>query len=81
MDSYCSKNNIKLIISSPFHPQTNRVCEAVHKEIRKYIYNKYNNQEEEFNIENELFNITKIHNNKIHSMQSKFQKKLEILRI
>ena len=75
-DSYCSKNNIKLIHSSPFHPQTNGVCEAVHKEIRKYIYNKYNNQEEEFNIEEELFNITKIHNNKIHSTTKQIPKEI-----
>ena len=76
LDSYCSKNNIKLIHSSPFHPQTNGVCEAVHKEIRKYIYNKYNNQEEEFNIEEELFNITKIHNNKIHSTTKQIPKEI-----
>ena len=76
MDSYCSKNNIKLIHSSPFHPQTNGVCEAVHKEIRKYIYNKFNNQEGEFNIEDELFNITKIHNNKIHSTTKQIPKEI-----
>ena len=55
-------NNIRLIHSSPYHPQTNGVYEAVHKEIRKYIYNEFINNEE-FNIEDSLFNITKIHNN------------------
>ena len=76
MDSYCSKNNIKLIHSSPFHPQTNGVCEAVYKEIRKYIYNKFNSQEGEFNIEDELFNITKIHNKKIHSTYKQIPKEI-----
>ena len=65
---YSIQNDLKLIYSSVYHPQTNGVYEAVHKEIRKYIYYKYINGEGEINIEDELFNITKIHNNKIHSM-------------
>lgn len=74
LDSYCIENGIKLIHSSPYHPQTNGVCEAVHKEIRKYIYDKYINGGEEFNIEDELFNITKIHNNKVHSTTKRIPK-------
>ena len=38
LERFCLENNIKLIHSSPYHPQTNGVCEVVHKEIRKYIY-------------------------------------------
>ena len=47
--------------SSPYHPQTNGVCEVVHKEIRKYIYTEYFKNKENFDLEDELFNITKIH--------------------
>ena len=67
LESYCKNNNIKLIYSSPYHPQTNGVCEVVHKEIRKYIYGEYYKHKKIFDIESELFNITKIHNNQIHS--------------
>ena len=74
LDNYCINNNIKLIHSSPYHPQTNWVCEAVHKEIRKYIYNEFINNIGEFNIEDALFNITKIHNNKIHSTTKRIPK-------
>ena len=75
LDNYCENNNIRLIHSSPYHPQTNGVCEAVHKEIRKYIYNEFINNEE-FNIEDSLFNITKIHNNKIHSTTKRIPKEI-----
>ena len=61
----------KLIHSSPYYPQANGACVVYHKEIRKYIYYKYINILGEFNIEDELFNITKIHNNKIYSTTKK----------
>ena len=63
LERYCLENNIKLIHSSPYHPQTNGVCEVVHKEIRKYIYTEYLKNKSDFNIEDELSNIIKIHNN------------------
>ena len=67
LEGYCKENNIKLIHSSPYHPQTNGVCEVVHKEIRKYIYTEFFKNKNNFNVEDELFNKIKIHNNKIHS--------------
>ena len=67
LSNFCTNNNITLIHSSCYHPQTN-VCESVHKEIRKYIYNEYFKYKDEFCIEDELFNITKIHNNKVHTI-------------
>ena len=62
LEGYCNENNIKLIHSSPYHPQTNGVCEVVHKEIRKYIYTEFFKNKNNFNIEDELFDIIKIHN-------------------
>ena len=67
LENYCINNNIKLIFSSPYHPQTNGACESVHKEIRKHILSQYLNKHNNFNIEEELLAIIKIHNNKPHS--------------
>ena len=33
--------DIKLINSSPYHPQTNGASEVTHKEIQKYICNEF----------------------------------------
>ena len=61
---YCIEYDIKLIHSSLYHPQTNGSVEVTHKEIQKYIFNEYLNKKEKFNIEDSLFNMIKIHNNK-----------------
>ena len=59
LEKYCHENNIKLVHSSPYHPQTNGVCEVVHKEIRKYIYTEFFKNKNNFNIEDELFRFDK----------------------
>ena len=64
---YCIENDIKLIHSSPYHPQTNGSVEVTHQEIQKYIVNEYLNKKEKFNIEDSLFNIIQFHNNKQNS--------------
>ena len=76
LQNYCQRNQTTLIHSSPYHPQTNGVCEVVHKEIRKYIYTEYFKNKENFDLEDELFNITKIHNNKIHSTTKRVPKEI-----
>ena len=43
LNRYCFENNIKLIHSSPYHPQTNGVCEFVHKDkeiSKEFLKNK-----------------------------------------
>ena len=52
------------------------MVEVVHKEIRKYIYNKFYNKKNYFDIEFELFNITKIYNNKLHSTTKRIPKEI-----
>ena len=47
---------------------------VVHKEIRKYIYTEFLKNKNDFNIEDELFKIIKIHNNKIHSSTKRIPK-------
>ena len=76
---YCIENDIKLIHSSPYHPQTNGSVEVTHKEIQKYIFNEYFNKKEKFNIEDSLFNIIKIHNNKQHSTTKRIPKDNRVL--
>ena len=68
LSDFCTNNNITLIHSSCYHPQTNGLCESIHKEIRKYLYNEYFKYKDEFCIQDELFNIIKIHNNKLHTI-------------
>ena len=67
LKNYCEDNGIKLIHSSPYHPQTNGAVEVTHKEIQKYIFNEYLKDSSDFNIEDALFKIIKIHNNKMHT--------------
>ena len=73
---YCIEYDIKLINSSLYHPQTNGSVEFTHKEIQKYIVNEYLNKKEKFNIEDYLFNIIKIHNNKKHSTTKRIPKEI-----
>ena len=42
--------------------------------IQKYIFNEYLNKKEKFNIEDSLFNIIKILNNKQHSTTKRIPK-------
>ena len=65
-----------MIFSSPYHPQTNGACESVHKEIKKYILSQYINKPITFNIEEELFSIIKIHNNKPHTTTKRIPKEI-----
>ena len=74
LKTYCADNDIKLIHSSPYHPQTNGTVEVTHKEIQKYIFNEYLNDKNNFDIEDSLFKIIKIHNNKIHSTTKRIPK-------
>ena len=76
LKSYCNEHEIKLIHSSPYHPQTNGAVEVTHKEIQKYIYNEYLKNTSNFDIEESLFNIIKIHNNKVHSTTKRIPKEI-----
>ena len=71
---YCIENDIKLIHSSPYHPQTNGSVEVTHQEIQKYIVNEYLNKKEKFNIEDSLFNIINIYNNNQHNTTKRIPK-------
>ena len=79
LENFCEENNIKLIHSSPYHPQTNGSVEATHKEIQKYICMEYLKNQNKFNIEDSLFEIIKIHNNKKHSTTKRIPKEIRDL--
>ena len=76
LNNYCLENNIKLIHSSLYHPQINGTVEATHKEIQKYILNEYMKNKSGFNVEDVLFEIIRIHNNKIHSITKRIPKEI-----
>ena len=79
LKTYCIDNDIKLIHSSPYHPQTNGAVEVTHKEIQKYIFNEYIKNKNNFKIDDALFNIIKIHNNKIHTTTKRSPKEIRDL--
>ena len=79
LNNYCAEKNIKIIHSSPYHPQTNGVVEVTHKEIQKYICNEYFIKKANFDIEKALFDIIKIHNNKKHSTTKRIPKEIKDL--
>ena len=68
-----------MIHSSPYHPQTNGAVEVTHKEIQKYIFNEYIKNKNNFKIDDALFNIIKIHNNKIHTTTKRSPKEIRDL--
>ena len=78
---YCIEYDIKLILSSLYHPQTNGSVEVTHKEIQKYIFNEYLNKKEKFIIEYSLFYIIKIHNKKQNSTTKRIPKEIRDLTI
>ena len=49
------------------------------KKIRKFIYTEFFKNKENFDIEEELFNISKIHNNKIHSTTKRIPREIRDL--
>ena len=48
---YQDNNNIKYLRSAPYHPQTNGCCEAVHKEIKNYLLDLRENQQDLFDLD------------------------------
>ena len=77
--NFCIEHDIKIIHSSPYHPQTNGACEVTHKEIQKFICNEFIADKKNFNIEDALFKIIKIHNNKKHSTTKQIPKDIRDL--
>ena len=79
LEIYCENNKVKIIHSSSYCPQSNWPCESVHKEIRKFIFDEFLKNKDNFNIEEELFKITKIHNNKLHTTTDRSPKDIRDL--
>ena len=57
--------NIKYLQSSPYHPQSNGCCEAVHKEVKSYLLRAKNLYKDKFNIEISIEDAIDFHNNRI----------------
>ena len=79
LNNYCINNDIKLIHGRVRHPQSQGAVESCHKEIKKYIYNKYFENKNDFNLLNALREITNIHNNKKHSTTNEIPRDIKDL--
>ena len=58
------------------HHQSQGACKVCHKEIKKYIYTKFLEDDENFNINKSLMEIINIHNNKKHSITEEIPKNI-----
>jgi len=76
---YSINNNIKFVHGKVKHPQSQGACESCHKEIKKYLYNKFLEDKIEFNILNAIWEITNIHNNKRLSNTNEIPRELNDL--
>ena len=61
---YLENHNIKYITSAPYHPQSNGCCEALHKEIKKYLLDELDKHKKNFDLEISLVNAIIFHNNR-----------------
>ena len=74
LSNFCTNNDIKIINGKPWHPQSQGACEVCHKEIKKFIYTKFYEGKDNFNLNKSLADIINIHNNKKHSITEEVPK-------
>ena len=60
---YLVNNNIKYLRSAPYYSKSNGCCDAVHKEIKKYLLLSKQVQKESFDLEISLEEAIDFHNN------------------
>ena len=65
LKTFLENNNVKYLRSSPYHPQTNGCCEAVHKEIKNYLLRKQELLKDKFDLEICLVDAIEFHNNRV----------------
>ena len=58
-------NNIKYLRSSPYHPQSNGCCEAVHKEVKSYLLRAKHLNKDKFDLEISIEDAIDFHNNRV----------------
>ena len=73
---YLENNKIKFLRSTPYHPQSNGCCEAVHKEIKNFLILNKEKQKEKFDIEVSIEDAIDFHNNR--KLKSTGYKPIEI---
>ena len=67
IQSFMHNMGIEVVYSAPYHPQTNGAVEAVHKEIKRFVSNKFVLNPKDFNLSEALTEANYYHNNQIHS--------------
>ena len=60
---FLENKNITYIISAPYYPQSNGCCEAIHKYIKKFLFNELN-KKKDFDIEISIADAIEFHNNR-----------------
>ena len=53
---------MKYIRNVPYHIQTNGCCEALHKKLKKFLLEEYDNKKDKFDIEIAIVNTSEMHN-------------------
>lgn len=61
---YLENKNITNITSARYHPQSNGCCEALHKEIKKFLLDALYKQKDNFDIEISIADSIEFHNNR-----------------
>ena len=61
---YLENNDIKFLRSAPYHPQSNGCCEAVHKEIKKFLLAQKENKKDKFDLDIAIEEAIDFHNNR-----------------
>ena len=62
---FLENNNITYITSAPYHPQSNGCCEALHKEIKKYLLDELDKAGKNFDIDISVENAIEYHNTRV----------------
>ena len=65
LKTFLENNNIKYLRSSPYHPQSNGCCEAVHKEVKSYLLRAKHLNKDKFDLEISIEDAIDFHNNRV----------------
>ena len=74
--NYCSEKDIKLIHSSPYHPQTNGVVERIHQSVIKSLITLKIKYKKKYDLKMAIVEAENAHNSSIHTTTKEIPKEL-----